>query len=81
MNKTHEFNAIIKKVPDIDGAYVEYRLISKKYLGKGVFRYMLHLMGSRMTVSLLKWEHLVILLVFVKIFERKLANSRVIIFM
>ena len=35
MNKTHEFHAIIKKVPDINGAYVEIPFDVKEVFGKG----------------------------------------------
>ena len=35
MNKTYEFEAEIKKVPDIDGAYVAFPYDLKKELGKG----------------------------------------------
>jgi len=33
--KTYEFEAIIKKVPDIDGAYIEIPFDVKKEFGKG----------------------------------------------
>jgi len=33
--KTYEFEAEIKKVPDIDGAYVEFPFDIKKEFGKG----------------------------------------------
>lgn len=35
MNKRFEFDAIIKKVPDIDGAYVEIPFDVKATFGKG----------------------------------------------
>jgi hypothetical protein len=35
MNKVYEFIAEIKKVPDIDGAYVEFPYDLKKEFGKG----------------------------------------------
>jgi len=35
MNKKFEFDAIIKKVPDIDGAYVEIPFDVKEVFGKG----------------------------------------------
>jgi hypothetical protein len=35
MNKKFEFEAVIKKVPDIDGAYVEFPFDIKKEFGKG----------------------------------------------
>lgn len=35
MNKKFEFEAIIKKVPDIDGAYVEFPYDVRKEFGKG----------------------------------------------
>jgi hypothetical protein len=34
-NKTYEFTAVIKKVPDIDGAYIEFPYDLKKEFGKG----------------------------------------------
>ena len=34
MNKTYEFEAVIQKVPDMDGAYVEVPLDVKKEFGK-----------------------------------------------
>jgi hypothetical protein len=34
-NKTYEFEAEIKKVPDIDGAYIEFPYDIKKEFGKG----------------------------------------------
>ena len=34
-NKTYEFIAEIKKVPDIDGAYIEFPYDVKKEFGKG----------------------------------------------
>ena len=34
-NKTYEFMAKIKKVPDIDGAYIEFPYDLKKEFGKG----------------------------------------------
>lgn len=35
MDKTYEFEAVIKKVPDIDGAYVEIPFDVKAEFGKG----------------------------------------------
>ncbi len=35
MNKIYEYETIIKKVPDIDGAYVEFPYDVKKEFGKG----------------------------------------------
>ena len=35
MGKTYEFDAVIKKVPDIDGAYVEIPFDVKAEFGKG----------------------------------------------
>lgn len=35
MNKIYEFEAEIKKVPDIDGAYIEIPFDVKKEFGKG----------------------------------------------
>lgn len=35
MSKTYEFKAIIQKVPDIDGAYVEFPYNVKAEFGKG----------------------------------------------
>lgn len=35
MNKTYEFKAEIKKVPDIDGAYIEIPFDVKAEFGKG----------------------------------------------
>lgn len=35
MSKTYEFEAIIQKVPDIDGAYVEFPYNVKAEFGKG----------------------------------------------
>jgi len=35
MSKIHEFEAIIKKVPDLDGAYIEIPFDIKKEYGKG----------------------------------------------
>jgi len=35
MNKMYEFEAIIRKVPDIDGAYIEFPYDIKKVFGKG----------------------------------------------
>lgn len=35
MNKTYEFEAEIKKVPDIDGAYIEIPFDVKAEFGKG----------------------------------------------
>jgi hypothetical protein len=34
-NKTYEFTAVIKEVPDIDGAYIEFPYDLKKEFGKG----------------------------------------------
>jgi hypothetical protein len=34
-NKTYEFTAVIKKVPDIDGAYIEFPYDLKKEFAKG----------------------------------------------
>jgi hypothetical protein len=34
-NKTYEFEAVIKKVPDIDGAYIEIPFDVKDEFGKG----------------------------------------------
>ena len=34
-NKTYEFTAEIKKVPDIDGAYIEFPYDLKEEFGKG----------------------------------------------
>lgn len=33
--KTYEFEAVIKKVPDMDGAYIEFHYDVKKEFGKG----------------------------------------------
>ncbi|HDP79201.1 MAG TPA: DUF1905 domain-containing protein [Mesotoga infera] len=33
--KTYEFNAIIRKVPDIDGAYIEFPFDLRKEFGRG----------------------------------------------
>lgn len=35
MTKTYEFEAVIKKVPDIDGAYIEIPFDVKAEFGKG----------------------------------------------
>lgn len=35
MSKTYEFDAVIKKVPDIDGAYIEIPFDVKAEFGKG----------------------------------------------
>lgn len=35
MNKVYEFDAVIKKVPDLDGAYIEIPFDVKKEFGKG----------------------------------------------
>lgn len=35
MDKIYEFEAIIKKVPDIDGAYIEFPYNVKEEFGKG----------------------------------------------
>jgi len=35
MSKTYEFEAIIQKVPDLDGAYVEFPYNVKTEFGKG----------------------------------------------
>lgn len=35
MGKTYEFEAVIKKVPDIDGAYIEIPFDAKEVFGKG----------------------------------------------
>lgn len=35
MNKKYEFDAVIKKVPDIDGAYIEIPFDVKKEFGRG----------------------------------------------
>ena len=37
-NKIYEFEAEIKKVPDIDGAYIEFPYDLKKEFGKGRFK-------------------------------------------
>lgn len=34
-NKVYEFDAVIKKVPDIDGAYIEVPIDIKEEFGKG----------------------------------------------
>lgn len=34
-NKRYEFDAVIQKVPDIDGAYIEFPYDVKKEFGKG----------------------------------------------
>ncbi|GAA6407580.1 DUF1905 domain-containing protein [Blautia hominis] len=33
--KTYEFEAVIKKVPDIDGAYIEFPFYVREEFGKG----------------------------------------------
>ena len=33
--KTYQFEAMIKKVPDVNGAYIEFPLDAKKEFGKG----------------------------------------------
>lgn len=35
MSKTYEFDAVIRKVPDLDGAYIELPFDLKKEFGKG----------------------------------------------
>jgi len=35
MKKVYEFDAVIKKVPDIDGAYIEFPYDVKEEFGKG----------------------------------------------
>jgi len=35
MKKSYEFDAVIKKVPDIDGAYIEFPYDVKEEFGKG----------------------------------------------
>lgn len=35
MEKIYKFQAVIKKVPDIDGAYIDYPYDIKKEFGKG----------------------------------------------
>ena len=35
MKKAYEFDAVIKKVPDIDGAYIEFPYDVKEEFGKG----------------------------------------------
>ncbi|MDR0796811.1 MAG: DUF1905 domain-containing protein [Tannerella sp.] len=35
MNKRFEFEAVIRKVPDLDGAYIEFPCDIKKEFGKG----------------------------------------------
>ncbi|HQC69767.1 MAG TPA: DUF1905 domain-containing protein [Sedimentibacter sp.] len=35
MKKNYEFDAVIKKVPDIDGAYIEFPYDVKEEFGKG----------------------------------------------
>jgi hypothetical protein len=35
MKKNYEFDAVIKKVPDIDGAYIEFPYNVKEEFGKG----------------------------------------------
>lgn len=34
MNKIYEFEAIIRKVPDLDGAFIEFHMILEKNLEK-----------------------------------------------
>ena len=35
MKKNYEFDAVIKKIPDIDGAYIEFPYDVKEEFGKG----------------------------------------------
>ena len=44
----YEFTAEIKKVPDIDGAYIEFPYDLKKNWGKGGLKYTPNLMESLM---------------------------------
>lgn len=54
-NKTYEFEAIIQKVPDIDGAYVEFPYDVKAEFGKGRVKVHQLLTESLMTGVLLIW--------------------------
>ena len=51
-SKTYEFDAIIHKVPDIDGAYVKFPYDVKTEFGKGVPRFMRLLTAYRMMEAL-----------------------------
>lgn len=46
--KFYEFDAVLKKVPDIDGAYIEFPYDVKKEFGKG--RVKVHATFTRRTI-------------------------------
>jgi hypothetical protein len=47
-NGTYKFMAEIKKVPDIDGAYIEFLMIYERNLEKAELKYTQNLTGSLM---------------------------------
>ena len=54
--KVYEFEAVIKKVPDIDGAYIEYPYDVKEEFGKGRVKVHATFDGAEYDGSLVKMK-------------------------
>ncbi len=55
-DKTYEFDALIEKVPEIDGAYVAFRYDIKSESGRGRVKSMSLLTACPMTGASSTWE-------------------------
>lgn len=68
--KIYHFSAVLQKVPDIDGSYIEIPFDVKRNLAKAVSRFMLNLTESLMMALWSVWERPVTLLVYARTFGR-----------
>lgn len=53
--KTYEFKAVIRKVPDIDGAYVEFPYDVRAEFGKGRVKVHAKPLPLDLTAEIVKW--------------------------
>ncbi|MBF7097273.1 DUF1905 domain-containing protein [Alkalibacter mobilis] len=56
MKKIYEFEAVIKKVPDVDGAYVEFPYDVREEFGKGRVKVLATFDGERYEGSLVRMK-------------------------
>lgn len=71
----YEFDAVIRKVPDIDGAYVEFPYDVRKEFGKAGSKFMPNSTVSPTTEAWFAWEPPATLSGFEKTFGRVSKNS------
>lgn len=68
--KIYRFSAVLQKVPDIDGAYIEIPFDVKKEFGKGRVKVHAEFGGVLMMALWSVWVHPVTLLVYARTFGR-----------